>query len=69
MYGTAKLLNQVLKQRGCSERIATLEELQTTFSGEMRLALVLLDDDLSYLLMWSPVIRNYCRPMRPDVFR
>jgi hypothetical protein len=66
---TAKLLNKVLKQRGCAERIATLAELRTRLSAETRLALVLLDDDLSYLLMWSPVIHNYCRPMRPDVFR
>jgi hypothetical protein len=69
MYGTVKLLNKVLKERACVERIASLEELRADFSEEMRLALVLLDDDLCYLLMWSPVIHNYCRPMRPDVFR
>jgi hypothetical protein len=69
LYETGKLLNKVLKQRQKAERIATLEELQTSFSTRMRLSLVLLDDELSYLFMWSPAVHNYCRPMRPDVFR
>ena len=33
---------------------------------EPRCAFVLLDDDLSYLLMWSPLIHSY-HPLRPDV--
>ncbi len=69
LYETCKLLNKVLKQRQKAERIATLEELRASFNVQMRLALVLLDDELSYLFMWSPVVHNYCRPMRPDVFR
>ena len=68
LYETCKLLNKVLKQRQKAERIATLEELQTSFTAQMRLALVLLDDELSYLFMWSPAVHNYCRPTRPDVF-
>jgi len=69
LYETAKLLNKVLKQRKHKARISTLEELQTQLTGKFRLAMVLLDDDLSYLLQWTPVIHNYCRPVRPDVFR
>ena len=68
LHETCKLLNKVLKQRQKAERIATLEELQSSFPTQMRLALVLLDDQLSYLIMWSPPVHNYCRPMRPDVF-
>ena len=67
-YETGKLLNKLLKQKQSSARIATLEERQTLLSAQMRLAFVLLDDDLSYLFMWSWAVHNYCRPMRPDVF-
>jgi hypothetical protein len=74
MYETVKLVNQVLQRRGSNERLSTLEELQSEeferpATGQMRLAFVLLDDDLAYLLMWTPAIHNYCRPLRPDVFR
>jgi len=69
LYETCKLLNKVLKQRQRAERIATLEELQNIFEARIRLSLVLLDDELSYLMMWSPAVDNYCRPMRPDVFK
>jgi hypothetical protein len=69
LYETCKLLNKILKQRQRAERFATLEELQTSFDVRMRLSLVLLDDGLSYLFMWSPAVHNYCRPMRPDVFK
>jgi hypothetical protein len=65
---TTKLLNKVLNARGRAERTASLAELREQFEPRTRLAMVLLDDDLSYLMMWSPVIHNYCRPMRPDVF-
>ncbi len=74
MYETVKLVNQVLQRRGSSERLATLEErhseeFERPLTAQMCLAFVLLDDDLAYLLMWTPVIHNYCRPMRPDLFR
>ncbi len=68
LYETCNLLNKVLTQRQKAERIATLEELQTSFTMQMRLALVLLDDEMSYLFMWSPAVHNYCRPTRPDWF-
>jgi SMI1 / KNR4 family (SUKH-1) len=68
LYETAKALNKVFKQRQNSARIATLEEHQAFLSGPTRLAFVLLDDELSYLLMWTPLVHNYCRPMGPDVF-
>ena len=69
MYETVKLVNQVLQRRGSNERLATLEELQSEeferpLTAQMRLAFVLLDDDLAYLLMWTPAIHNYCRPLR-----
>ncbi|HEV3238175.1 MAG TPA: hypothetical protein VGZ25_14390, partial [Gemmataceae bacterium] len=69
LYETCKLLNKVLKQKQNTARIATLEELQTRITSRMRLAFVLLDDELSYLFMWSPVVHNYCGPVRPDVFK
>ena len=67
LYETCKLLNKVFKQRQGTERLATLDELRTSFTPQMRFALVLLDDELSYLFMWSPAVHNYCRPERPDV--
>lgn len=69
LYETTKLLNKILIERRNAARIATLEELENSFTAQTRLAFVLLDDDLSYLFMWSPAVPNYCRPMRPDVFR
>jgi hypothetical protein len=74
MYESVKLVNQILQMRESKERLATLEELQSEglerpSTAQMRLAFVLLDDDLAYLLMWTPAIHNYCRPLRPDVIR
>jgi hypothetical protein len=68
LYETGKLLNKLLKQKQNSARISTLEEYPTQLTAQMRLAFVLLDDELSYLFMWSGAVHNYCRPMRPDVF-
>ena len=67
LYETCKLLNKVLRKRQKAERMATLEELQASIDMRFRLSLVLLDDELSYLMMWSPAVHNYCRPTRPDV--
>jgi hypothetical protein len=73
------LVNQVLKQRGIPERIAWQQESLRThtvaeFKGksfkvrDQRNAFVLLDDPLSYLVMWSAGMANrYCHPLRPDV--
>jgi SMI1 / KNR4 family (SUKH-1) len=66
LYETCKLLNKVLKQKKNVARVATLEEHRDM--SPMRLAFVLLDDELSHLFMWSQAVHNYCRPMRPDVF-
>lgn len=73
------LLNKVLKQRGVPERIAWQRESLGTYTiaefkgksfkaGDYRHAFVLLDDPLSYLVMWSSGMANrYCHPLRPDV--
>ncbi len=65
LYEIAKLLTKVFASGKSPERVATLEEMGN--SGISRLAFVLLDDDLSYLMQWSPLLQN-CRPMRPDVW-
>ncbi len=67
MEETAKLVTKVLRKRKSPERVATLQEM-TKSSGVTRLALVLLDDELSYLIQWSPLLDNFCRPIRPDVW-
>jgi hypothetical protein len=66
MYGAAKLACKALRAKGSSQRIATLEDMNDGVID--RLAFVLLDDELSYLVMWSAALDNYCRPMRADVF-
>jgi len=66
LYECAKLVNRVLERRGCEERIATLEQHGGPGDG---LAFVMLNDELSYLFMWSGAIDNFCRPMRGDAFR
>lgn len=67
LYETGKLLNKLLKQKQNSARISVLEEHQTLLTAQTRLAFVLLDDELSYLFMWSEAVHNYCRPMRAPV--
>jgi hypothetical protein len=73
-----KLVNKVLKQRSVPERISSQREYLGTvtivkFRGKSlrvqdpRDAFVLLDDPMSYLVMWSGMIGNGCRPLRPDV--
>ena len=68
---TVTLVNKALRRRGAAERLAFLDESLPSEPPGRRLgcrrAFVLLDHPLSYLLMWSPVIHNYCRPSRPDV--
>ena len=63
---TVKLLNAVLKARGCDERVASLLGVQNSNWRETRLGLVLLDDDLSCLLA-SPLLGYGFRVMRPDI--
>lgn len=69
MYECAKLVNRVLQRRDRDERIATLEQWHDDKGPGEGLAFVMLDDELSYLFMWSGAIDNFCRPMRGDAFR
>jgi hypothetical protein len=62
----ATLLNQVLQAKRRRERFATIMEMSSVLGG-VGPALVMLDDELAYLMMWSPAIHNYCRPIRVDV--
>ena len=68
LYETAKLATKVLRKRKNPARIATLEQMDPAQSRITRLAFVLLDDELSYLIQWSPLLDNFCRPLRPDVW-
>ena len=68
MYETAKLTTKVLRKRKSPARIATLEQINPLEGKITRLAFVLLDDALSYLIQWSPLLDNFCRPLRPDVW-
>src|ERR1043165_1861495 len=56
----ATLLNQVLQAKRRRERFATIMEMSSVLGG-VGPALVMLDDELAYLMMWSPAIHNYCR--------
>ncbi len=68
MYETAKLTTKVLRKRKSPARIATLEQMSPARDKITRLGFVLLDDELSYLIQWSPLLDNFCRPLRPDVW-
>ncbi len=68
LYETGKLLNKLLKQKQNSARISTLEEYPTQLNAQMRLAFVLLDDELSYLFMWSGVSTIIVVPCGPTCF-
>jgi hypothetical protein len=68
MYETAKLTTKVLRKRKSPARIATMEQISPVEGRITKLAFVLLDDELSYLIQWSPLLDNFCRPLRPDVW-
>jgi hypothetical protein len=70
MYETTKLVNRWLAAHGHEARIATIEALdKSADSIETRFdfSFVVVNDELSYLFMWSTVLDNYCRATRPDV--
>lgn len=66
LYGVAKLACKVLTAHGSDERVATLERM-SPLCGLTGLSVVLLTDELSYEILWSGAINNFCRPMRVDV--
>lgn len=63
---TATLVNRVLVAKRRRERFATMMEMSSLIGGVVP-ALVMLDEEMAYLMMWSPAIHNYCRPTRGDV--
>jgi hypothetical protein len=62
---TCHLLNRWFQSQRRPERVCQVSDLID--HGDMRFGLIVLDDELSYQMMWSVLLGCYCRVLRPDV--